>query len=75
MKFLENLFEDGILKIKFGILKFLENLFEDGIFLTKINFGILENYFENEILENYLKIEVKKKIIWKFGILKIILKK
>ena len=39
----------------------MENLFEDGIFLTKINFGILENYFENEILENYLKIEVKKK--------------
>ena len=56
-------------------MEFLENLFEDGIFLTKINFGILENYFENEILENYLKIEVKKKIIWKSGILKIILKK
>ena len=59
--FLENLFEDGILKIKFGILEFFENLFEDDI--LRIKFGILgfwkiwkmvvlENYSTNGISEN-----------------------
>ena len=39
-EFLENLLEDGILKIKFGNLEFLENLFEDDI--LKIKFELLE---------------------------------
>ena len=47
-----------------------------------LKIGTLENYFENEIsetlkigtLENYFKNWSENKIIWKFGILKIIQK-
>ena len=60
MELLENLFEDGILKIKFGILKILEIL-KNGILKIKLKLlefwkilrmVVLENYSKNEISEN-----------------------
>ena len=76
---LENLFENGILKIKFGILEFwkfwlkmvffkngiLENLIEDGILKIGILDGILKNW-NFGILENLFENGI---LNFKFGIL------